>query len=261
MPEQEIPRQIKALRDGGGGDWALRGLAVLQPLLFCTACFSWKNNTAALLPEVAALCLVCSHHPLFPSFPISQVEQLKIESKLSELCWALSPARSQRCAGTVGMLRPLFPQQPHRQDGRSASLPGWAPSWWFSPITLMKWIIFKWHFHTVQAQSVGQRAFASTCFAPALRDLHWQSPPSPSCSWARIASQWVHRSITWWNISFTRVSSNSTCLLWISKSPTDQTIDRLKYAVHCKEINLCKREQLVELIKRPYRVNWAWERH
>lgn len=154
-------------------NWTLTGPAVLQPLaaLYCTGCFSWEHNTAALpwgdIPHLSSPRGGCFVPCVFtPSpFPLSHVEQLKDESKLWELIPL--PAHSQRCAGTLRVLRAT------QLRGRgSAPLPGQAPSWWFLPITLMEWLIFKWHFHTVQAWSVcqSQKAFASSpCFAAALR--------------------------------------------------------------------------------------------
>lgn len=99
----------------------------------------------------------------------------------------------ERCAGTAGLLSAVFfHQRPRSRGVRSGSLPGWAPSWKFSPIKL-KWIIFRWHFHPVQEWSVSQhqRVFASVCFAPA----PWCTStsevlPSTSCTYARRASQW-----------------------------------------------------------------------
>lgn len=119
--DKQTDKSLKTL-----GDWTL---AVLQPLtcLILHSVFFLQTQHCSSQPRGG--CFVpCVFTP--SPLPISQVEQLKDESKLWELCWALSPAHSQRCAGTLRVLRAtlFFPQQPHSWEGRSAPLPGWAPS-------------------------------------------------------------------------------------------------------------------------------------
>lgn len=63
--------------------------------LYCAACFSWKNTTAALIPEVVALCLVCSHYPL--SHLTSGAARVRVQAHRAvlsplpcpqpEMCW------------------------------------------------------------------------------------------------------------------------------------------------------------------------------
>lgn len=173
--------------------WTLTGLAIPQTLIYqpCTTRHVFPAwNTAAPIQEVVALYFAWSHHPPFPS---PRTWGSTRTSLSSESCAETSPLPAERCAGSAGLLSAVFfHQRPRRRDVRSGSLPGWAPSWKFSPIKL-KWIIFKWHFHPVQERSVSQhqRAFASVCFAPA----PWCTStskvlPSTSCTYARRASQW-----------------------------------------------------------------------
>lgn len=177
--------------------------------------------------------------------------------------------RPERCAGTAGLLSAVFfHQRPRRRGVRSGSLPGWAPSWKFSPIKL-KWIIFKWHFHPVQAWSVSQhqRAFASVCFAPApwctstskvlqapvapMQGEHPNETAHPSYTKQDLVKYFLYRTFLHLNLL--------TVNFWNFALRT--AVDRPRYAVHCKEINLQERPHLVKLIKRLYRVNWVWEMH
>lgn len=174
VPEQEIHRQIKALRDGGVKNYrACNASASHSP---CTAQQVSPEETALHShPRGDALCLVCAHHPLLPSLRCSSSGL----SPSSQSC-AEPPAAVLAQSGCSG---PLLPQQPHRWGARSVPLPGWAQSWQLAPITLKKWIIFKWHLHTVQAWSLAStRELLPALALLQVRHLHWQSPPSTSCT-------------------------------------------------------------------------------
>ena len=133
----------------------------------------------------------------------------------------------------------------------------------------MKWIIYEWLCHPVQAWSVSQnqRAFASTCFSPA----PWRSSTSKAPQAPVAPAQGKHPSET---AHFGHVKRHLvnyflyhgflhlnllTMNFWnLALKPA---LDRPRYTFHCKEINLQKGPQLVKLIKRLYRVNWVWEMH
>lgn len=116
----------KSLKRWGG--WTLTGPAMLQPLacLVLHSMFFLKKQHCSSHPRGG--CSVPCVFTLSP-FPSHQWSSSST-SPSSQSCAEPSPlpAAGDGLAQS-GCSGPLFPQQPHRQDGRSASLPGWAPSW------------------------------------------------------------------------------------------------------------------------------------
>lgn len=238
--------------------WTLTELAIPQTLSYepCITQHVFPAKKILQLPFKRWWLCTSQVHTI--SFPIpSHVEQHKDEPKLTLLCRNLFTACRHRdvmaqsdCAG------PHFLISGHRQDVKS-------------PIKLLKWLIFKWHFHPDQLRSVcqHQRAFASISFAPApwctssVKVL--QPPVAPTqVEHLNVAahSSYMKQDLVKYFLFHSFLHLNLlTMNYWNLVLKTTQ--GRLRGAVHCKEINLLKKPQLVKLIKRLYRVKRVWEIH
>lgn len=175
-------RQIKALRDGRTEHF---GFAMLQPLscLVLHSMFFLRKQHCRSHPRDVSCVFTPSPFPTLSHLTSGTawrwVQALRavlspVPCPQPGMCWHSQDAQGHS-----------FPRSHTGRGGRSASPSGWAPSWSFSPIIPMKWIIFKWHFphcpSTVSSQH--QRAFGSTFFAPALRGTFTgkalQAPSAP----------------------------------------------------------------------------------